>query len=80
MVAPFNVGGETIRNQRVVFTIKCRPGTNRASALVRQRSFSSIKTGISRVLECAAVRLVFPVSGEFHGILHGSLWGHGIVM
>ena len=28
-----------------------------------------------RILEYAAVRRVFLVSGEFHGILHSSLWG-----
>ena len=55
-------------------------GTIWASALIRQRPFSATKTGLSRILACAAVRTVFLVSGEFHGILHGSLRGHGIVI
>jgi hypothetical protein len=50
-------------------------GTRRPSALVRRRSFPSIKTGLSRISVCAAVRRVFLVSGEFHGIFYGSLWG-----
>jgi hypothetical protein len=50
-------------------------GTIRASALVRQPSITPIKTGVSRTFDSEAVRRVFLVSGEFHGILHGSLWG-----
>jgi hypothetical protein len=50
-------------------------GTNRASALIRQRSFSSITTAISRIFDFADVRPNFMVSGDFHGIFHGRSFG-----
>src|SRR5271170_2898970 len=50
-------------------------GTNRASALIRQRSLSSIMTARSRIFGFAIVRPVLVVSGEFHGIVHGRSLG-----
>jgi hypothetical protein len=50
-------------------------GTILPSALIRQRSFSSINMDISRIFGYAAVRPDFLVSGDFHGIVLGSLLG-----
>ncbi len=50
-------------------------GTIRASALIRQRSLSSIMTATSRIFGFAAVRPNFVVSGDFHGIFHGRSMG-----
>ncbi|MEA2680886.1 MAG: hypothetical protein QOK03_2608 [Candidatus Binataceae bacterium] len=69
MVAPLNVGGETIRNQRVVFTIKCRQETshhgleNELRALVaqaqkRRRLPGAIRTSAPRLdslLNCSKI-------------------------
>jgi hypothetical protein len=80
LVSKFQSEKNTNRSNSMVTKFNSGQGTNWASALVRKRSFSPIKTGLSRISEYAAVRRVFMVSGEFHGILHGSMWGHGIVM
>ena len=50
-------------------------GTILPSALIRQRSLSSIKTGTSRIFGFAAVRPNLMVSGDFHGIFHGRSLG-----
>jgi hypothetical protein len=50
-------------------------GTILPSALIRQRSFSSIATGTSRIFGFAAVRPNLVVSGDFHGIFHGRSLG-----